>query len=122
MGISTSRGICWLSEGGEVWSRRSAAESQAVGLWVFQKPGANSLQISDAVHKAMAEIKPDMPVARGFRANKYAVTLSPVLTTLIAGKVPGGSDRIRSQEPVEVLWDFETFTVRGGSVSKHVTH
>ncbi|CAM2156944.1 Efflux pump membrane transporter BepE [Pararobbsia alpina] len=34
---------------------------QAVALWIFQQPGANSLQISDAVRKEMADMKPDMP-------------------------------------------------------------
>lgn len=34
---------------------------QAVALWIFQQPGANSLQIADAIREAMVDIKKDMP-------------------------------------------------------------
>ena len=60
--VTYLRDVARIELGASEYGLRSLIEeSQAVGLWVFQQPGANSLQISDAVHKAMAEIKPDMP-------------------------------------------------------------
>ncbi|MGC1547208.1 MAG: efflux RND transporter permease subunit, partial [Rhodanobacter sp.] len=45
----------------EFGSRALLSNQQAVALWIFQLPGANSLQISDAVRAAMKDMKLDMP-------------------------------------------------------------
>jgi multidrug efflux pump len=39
----------------------------AVAMWVFQQPGANSLEISDNVRKAMEELKADFPPGVEYR-------------------------------------------------------
>ncbi|NGZ85094.1 efflux RND transporter permease subunit [Duganella aceris] len=40
---------------------------QAVALWIFQQPGANSLEIAAAINKAMAEMQLDMPTGMEYR-------------------------------------------------------
>jgi multidrug efflux pump len=40
---------------------------QAVALWIFQQPGANSLEIAAAINKAMAEMQLDMPAGMEYR-------------------------------------------------------
>lgn len=45
----------------EFGSRALLDNKQAVALWIFQLPGANSLQISDHIRAAMADMKADMP-------------------------------------------------------------
>src|SRR5258708_3645827 len=61
-GVTHLRDVARVEMGASEYGLRSLVDSnQAVGLWVYQQPGANSLQISDAVHKAMADMKQDMP-------------------------------------------------------------
>ncbi len=44
------------------YAERSLLDNkQAVAMWIFQQPGANSLQISSDVRKTMEELKPDFP-------------------------------------------------------------
>jgi multidrug efflux pump len=45
----------------EFGSRALLDNKQAVAMWIFQQPGANSLQVSDAVRSAMKDLKTDMP-------------------------------------------------------------
>jgi multidrug efflux pump len=45
----------------EYGSRSLLNNKQAIAMWIFQSPGANSLQISDDVRAAMKEMKADMP-------------------------------------------------------------
>lgn len=45
----------------EFGSRALLSNKEAVAIWIFQLPGANSLQISDSVRAEMAELKEDFP-------------------------------------------------------------
>jgi multidrug efflux pump len=45
----------------EFGSRALLNNKQAVAMWIFQQPGANSLQVSQAVREAMKDLKTDMP-------------------------------------------------------------
>lgn len=45
----------------EFGSRALLDNKQAASMWIFQLPGANSLQVSHDVREAMAELKKDMP-------------------------------------------------------------
>jgi multidrug efflux pump len=45
----------------EFGSRALLDNKEAAALWIFQLPGANSLQVSHDVREAMKELKPDMP-------------------------------------------------------------
>jgi multidrug efflux pump len=45
----------------EFGSRALLDNKEAAALWIFQLPGANSLQVSQDVRDAMKELQPDMP-------------------------------------------------------------
>src|ERR1700731_4552034 len=61
-GVTYLRDVARVELGASEYGLRSLIDDkQAVGIWVFQQPGTNSLQISDAVHKVMADLKADMP-------------------------------------------------------------
>src|ERR1700730_9263442 len=61
-GVTYLRDVARVELGASEYGLRSLIDDkQAVGIWVYQQPGTNSLQISDAVHKVMADLKADMP-------------------------------------------------------------
>src|ERR1700688_285505 len=61
-GVTYLRDVARVELGASEYGLRSLIDDkQAVGIWVYQRPGTNSLQISDSVHKAMADLKADMP-------------------------------------------------------------
>jgi multidrug efflux pump len=61
-GVTYLRDVARVELGASEYGLRSLIDDkQAVGIWVYQQPGTNSLQISDAVHKVMAGLKADMP-------------------------------------------------------------
>ena len=67
--ISTDGGVTYLKDvarvelGASDYSLRALMNNQtAVHMVVNQLPGANSLQVADAVHKAMADMAPSFPV------------------------------------------------------------
>jgi len=60
--VTYLRDVARIELGASEYGLRSLIEESQAGRSVgVPAPGANSLQISDAVHKAMTEIKPDMP-------------------------------------------------------------
>ncbi len=61
-GVTYLRDVARVELGASEYGLRSLIDDkQAVGIWVYQQPGTNSLQISDSVHKVMADLKADMP-------------------------------------------------------------
>src|ERR1700674_1078364 len=61
-GVTYLRDVARVELGASEYGLRSLIDDkQAVGIWVYQQQGTNSLQISDSVHKVMADLKADMP-------------------------------------------------------------
>jgi multidrug efflux pump len=61
-GVTYLRDVARVELGASEYGLRSLIDDkQAVGIWVYQQPGSNSLDISDSVHKVMADLKADMP-------------------------------------------------------------
>ncbi|MGF6779301.1 efflux RND transporter permease subunit [Paraburkholderia sp. GAS334] len=60
--VTHLRDVARIEMGASEYGLRSLVNNkQAVGLWVYEQPNANSLQISKSVYKAMADLKADMP-------------------------------------------------------------
>ena len=61
-GVTYLRDVARVEMGtSEYGTRAELNRKKAVAIWVFQQPGANSLQISADIRKTMAELKQDMP-------------------------------------------------------------
>ncbi|WP_420994188.1 efflux RND transporter permease subunit [Cupriavidus sp. 30B13] len=61
-GVTHLRDVARVEMGASEYGLRALIDNkQAVALWIFQQPGANSLQIAEAIRKTMAELKADMP-------------------------------------------------------------
>lgn len=62
-GVTYLRDVARVELGSAEYGQRTALNNKpSMALWIFQQPGANSLQIADDIRKEMAEIKPEMPV------------------------------------------------------------
>ncbi|MGF6774012.1 multidrug efflux pump [Paraburkholderia sp. GAS199] len=61
-GVTHLRDVARVELDAAEYAERSLLDNkQAVAMWIFQQPGANSLQISEAVRKTMDELRPDFP-------------------------------------------------------------
>jgi multidrug efflux pump len=61
-GVTRLRDVARVELDAAEYAERSLLDNkQAVAMWIFQQPGANSLQISEAVRKTMDELRPDFP-------------------------------------------------------------
>jgi multidrug efflux pump len=61
-GVTHLRDVARVELDAAEYAERSLLNNkQAVAIWIFQQPGANSLQISEAVRKTMDELRPDFP-------------------------------------------------------------
>ncbi|WP_213767810.1 multidrug efflux RND transporter permease subunit [Caballeronia sp. dw_19] len=61
-GVTHLRDVARVELDAAEYAERSLLDNkQAVAMWIFQQPGANSLQISEAVRKTMSELRPDFP-------------------------------------------------------------
>jgi multidrug efflux pump len=66
--VTRLRDIGRLEMGASEYARRSLLNNkQAVGIGVFQAPGSNSLEISDAVRRTMEELGKNMPEGVEYR-------------------------------------------------------
>src|ERR1700692_2306599 len=60
--VTHLRDVARVEMGASEYGLRSLVNNkQAVGLWVYEQPNANSLQIAQSVYKAMTDLKADMP-------------------------------------------------------------
>jgi multidrug efflux pump len=61
-GVTYLRDVGRIEMGAADYGQRALIDNkQAVAMWIFQQPGANSLQIAEDVRKVMAEAKSEMP-------------------------------------------------------------
>lgn len=66
--ITRLRDVARIELGASEYALRSLLDNKsAVGIGVFQAPGSNALNIADAVHRTMAEIKQNMPDGVDYR-------------------------------------------------------
>ncbi|MDR8402285.1 efflux RND transporter permease subunit [Paraburkholderia sp. USG1] len=66
--VTHLRDVARVEMGASEYGLRALIDNkQAVALWIFQQPGANSLQISDAVRKTMKELNADMPAGVSYQ-------------------------------------------------------
>jgi len=87
--ITRLRDIARLELGASDYALRSLLNNkQAVGMGVFQAPGSNSLEISDAVRKTMDELSKNMPEGVEYRiaydpTQFVRASISSVIHTLL---------------------------------------
>ncbi len=87
--ITRLRDIARLELGAADYALRSLLNNkQAVGMGVFQAPGSNSLEISDAVRRAMDELSKNMPEGVEYRiaydpTQFVRASIKSVITTLL---------------------------------------
>ena len=61
-GVTYLKDVARIEMGAADYGQRALIDNkQAVAMWIFQQPGANSLQIADDVRKVMADAKTEMP-------------------------------------------------------------
>src|SRR5476651_292050 len=61
-GVTYLKDVARIEMGAADYGQRALIDNkQAVAMWIFQQPGANSLQIADDVRKVMAELQKEMP-------------------------------------------------------------
>jgi len=67
-GVTYLRDVARVEMAASEYGLRALIDNkQAVALWIFQQPGANSLQISDEVRKTMKELNADMPAGVSYQ-------------------------------------------------------
>uniref|UniRef100_B0T967 Efflux pump membrane transporter n=1 Tax=Caulobacter sp. (strain K31) TaxID=366602 RepID=B0T967_CAUSK len=68
-GVIYLRDVARIELGAAEYGQRTALNNgRSMAIWIFQLPGANALQIADAVRKTMAEeIGPEMPAGVSYR-------------------------------------------------------
>jgi multidrug efflux pump len=61
-GVTYLKDVARIEMGAADYGQRALIDNkQAVAMWIFQQPGANSLQIAEDVRKVMAEARTEMP-------------------------------------------------------------
>ncbi|MHC8380829.1 efflux RND transporter permease subunit [Pseudomonas sp. LB3P14] len=87
--VTHLRDVARIELGAADYGLRARIDNKpAVALWIYQLPGANSLDISDAVHEAMQVLQKDMPAGVEYKISydppKFVrASINAVIHTLV---------------------------------------